>query len=150
MPNCVRRCRRNDCSRGMRVNALEMDVIGPDAQARGNLPTVDPTLGELRTVTQLVSDAARVCEGLYRFLMSLTLVVGTPPLPILPHHGSICFTCYPNASGPPLPTLVPSRLQCHQIQKEHGLEVQPGEDEVRFCFSRFPRRSITAQETRCP
>ena len=39
-------------------------VVRPNAQARGNLPTVDPELGELHTVTQLVSDAARVCEGL--------------------------------------------------------------------------------------
>ena len=151
MSNRVRRCRRNDRSRGARVKTLwKWTVVGPNAQARGNLPTVDPELGELHTVTQLVSDAAKVCEGLCRFLMYLTSIIGTPPLPILPCHGSICFACYPNASRPPLPTLVPSRLQYHQIQKERGLEVQPGEDEVRFRFSRLPRWNITAQGTKHP
>jgi len=32
-------------------------------QARGNLPTIDPEQGELRTLTQLVLDAAEVAEN---------------------------------------------------------------------------------------
>ena len=49
------------------------------------------------------------------FFMVLTRLVGVPALPALSRHGPICFPCYPNASGPPLPAFVPSRLEYHQI-----------------------------------
>ena len=104
-------------------------------QAGGNLPTVDPEHGELRTLSQLVSDVMEVCKRLHSFLMALTCVVGTPPLLILPCHGSICFACYPNTSGPPLPTLISPKFEHHPIKKEFGMEVKPRGHEIRFRFS---------------
>lgn len=115
------------------------------------MPTVDPEQGELRTVTQLVSDAAEVCERFQGFPMFLTCIIGAPSLPILPCHGSIRFACYPNTSGPPLPAFIPTGLQFHQIQKKFGLEVQSGDDEIRLRFWRtFSRWKIGPQGTYCP
>ena len=96
---------------------------------------MDPEQGELCTLTQLVSDAAEVCEGFHRLTL-LTYVVGTPPLPVLPCHGPIRLACCPNTPCPPLSTLIPSRFQRYQIEKEFGLEIEPRGDEIGVLFSR--------------
>lgn len=81
----------------------------------GNMPTVNPEQGELRTITQLVTDASEVCQRFYYFLPHLTFIVGTHSLPIIPGHGPIRFSCHPNTSCPLFPTFIPPGHQRHQI-----------------------------------
>ena len=48
-------------------------AISCNLQARGNLPTVDQEQGELRTITQLVLDAAEVTRMIRLVFVELTL-----------------------------------------------------------------------------
>ena len=86
-----------------------------------------------------MSDATEVCKRPHGFRLALTCTVGTPPFLILPCYGPIRFARCPDTFSSPLPTLVPSRLERDQIEKEFRLEVKPRDYEIRFRFPRFSR-----------